>query len=142
MHHIVYQSSAVGEPTAADLAFLLEQARTNNLRLGITGLLLYGSHSFLQVLEGEEEAVRAVYARIKVDYRNTRVFKLADGPIQKRLFANWSMGFQTLTGEEFARLTGYIDPYRSGFLDAYLPSVDEELVSVFKSFVVDESAQF
>ncbi|GAB2955910.1 BLUF domain-containing protein [Hymenobacter coalescens] len=141
MHHIVYQSSAVGVQTAAGLRFLLEQSRTNNARLGITGLLLYGNDSFLQVLEGEEAAVHHIYAKIQVDQRHTRVFTLADGPIRARVFSNWSMGFQRLSGEDFRRLAGYIDPYRSDFLDAYLPAIDEGLLSLLKSFVFDDETQ-
>ncbi|WP_188557330.1 BLUF domain-containing protein [Hymenobacter glacieicola] len=60
MHHIVYQSSAVGLPTTAELKFLLRQSRANNQRLHITGLLLYSNGSFLQVLEGQAPAVRQI----------------------------------------------------------------------------------
>ncbi|WP_400191456.1 BLUF domain-containing protein [Hymenobacter sp. B81] len=135
MHHIVYQSTAVGLPTPADLTFLLEQARANNYRLGITGLLLYGHDSFVQVLEGEEAAVQLIYGRIRADHRHTRVMTLADGPIPRRLFADWSMGFQPLSGENYARLAGYVNPYRSDFLDAHLPALDEGLLDLLRSFV-------
>ncbi|WP_303311918.1 BLUF domain-containing protein [Hymenobacter sp. BT730] len=141
MHHIVYHSYAVGQQSTDDLTFLLQQARANNLRLGITGLLLYGNGSFVQVLEGEEEAVREVYAKIQADYRHTRVHTLADGPIQARMFKDWSMGFQPLSGENFERLSGYINPYRSNFLDDYLPEIDDGMLEMLKSFVEDESQQ-
>jgi len=141
MHHIVYQSSAVGPPTLADLRFLLRQSRLNNGPLGITGLLLYGNESFLQVLEGEEPALRQVYARIQADQRHTRVVTLADGPIHARVFPDWSMGFQALSGENFARLSGYIDPYRSHFLDAHLPDIDGEMLHLLKSFVVNDGTR-
>jgi hypothetical protein len=119
MHHIVYQSQAVGIPTTADLRFLLRQSRANNSGLGITGLLLYGNGSFLQVLEGEAQIVRELYAK----------------------FATWSMGFQSLSGEDFVRLTGYIDPYRSKFLDAHLPEIDDAMLILLKSFVVNQGVQ-
>lgn len=139
MHHIVYQSSAVGQPTVADLRYLLLQARSNNSRLGITGLLLYGNGNFMQVLEGEAEPMQQVYASIVADPRHTAVLKLADGPIEKRIFADWSMGFQQLSGPDFMRLAGYIDPYRSRFLDAPLPEIEESMLVLLKSFVVDGS---
>ncbi|RYU82837.1 BLUF domain-containing protein [Hymenobacter persicinus] len=141
MHHIVYQSCAVGQPTLADLKALLVQSRANNLRLHITGLLLYGNGSFLQVLEGPREAVQLIYGRIQLDSRHTHVETLSDGPIQSRIFQDWSMGFQTLSGPDFARLTGYIDPYRSRFLDAHLPAIDEEMLYLLKSFVVNDGAR-
>lgn len=138
MHHIVYQSYAVGQPTTAELRYLLLQSRANNLRLHLTGLLLFGSSSFLQVLEGEEETVREMYARIVADQRHTQVSALSDGPIETRVFADWSMGFQVLSGDDFARLTGYIDPYRSNFLDAHLPEIEESMLILLKSFVVSD----
>ena len=141
MHHIVYHSCAVGQLTTADLTFLLQQARTNNEWLGITGLLLYGNGSFVQVLEGEEPAVRYVYGKIQQDYRHTRVLTLSDGPIQARTFQDWTMGFQPLSGEAFERISGYINPYRTNFLDAHLPVMEEGLLEMLKSFVEDESSQ-
>ncbi|QNH61050.1 BLUF domain-containing protein [Hymenobacter sediminicola] len=141
MHHIVYQSYAVGHPTNAELKHLLQQSRSNNSRLSITGLLLYGNGSFLQVLEGTEDAVREIYGRIVIDQRHTRVLKLSDGPIEARVFSNWSMGFQVLSGDDFARLTGYIDPYRSNFLDAHLPEIEESMLLLLKSFVVNDDAR-
>ena len=135
MHHIVYQSSAVGQPTTAELRFLLKQSRMNNSQLGITGLLLYGAEEFLQVLEGEEAVVQQMYATIQADYRHTHITTLSDGPIKARVFSDWSMGFQELSSDDFVRLTGYIDPYRSNFLDAHLPEIGEGMLVLLKSFV-------
>lgn len=139
MHHIVYQSTAVGQPTTADLKFLLQQSRFNNQRLNITGLLLHGNGEYLQVLEGSYDAVHALYATIRTDYRHTHVITLSDGPIETRVFNDWSMGFQALSGEDFVRLTGYIDPYRSNFLDAHLPEIGEGMLMLLKSFVVNSA---
>lgn len=141
MYHIVYQSTAVGVPTTADLRQLLRHSRTKNYRLSVTGLLLYGNGSFMQVLEGEAATVQQLYAAIQHDYRHTRVIKLADGPVPGRIFADWSMGFQALSGDDFMRLTGYIDPYRASFLDAQRPAIDEEMLFLLKSFVVNDGYQ-
>lgn len=48
--------------TEADLEALLVQAREKNLRLSITGALLYENGHFLQVLEGEHPTVRELFA--------------------------------------------------------------------------------
>jgi hypothetical protein len=141
MHHIVYQSTAVGHPTTAALRQLLKQSRTNNRQLGITGLLLFSNDSFLQVLEGEQPPTEAVFERIKADHRHCRVLTLSNGPIQQRIFPDWSMGFQELTGEDFVRLTGYINPYRSDFLDKHLPVMDEGMLCLLRSFVVEDGWQ-
>ncbi|GAA3929180.1 BLUF domain-containing protein [Hymenobacter algoricola] len=141
MHHIVYQSCAVGHPSLAELRQLLRQARANNDQLGITGLLLYGNDSFLQVLEGEAAVVQNLYARIRADYRHAQVVTLADGGIADRIFPNWSMGFQGLSAADFVRLTGYINPHRTHFLDAHLPAIEEGMLCLLKSFVVDNGAR-
>ncbi len=142
MHHIVYQSYAVGQPSIADLKQLLQQARANNLAHHITGVLLYSHGSYLQVLEGETAVVKQLYEKIKVDYRHARVLTLADGAIQKRAFPDWTMGFQELSGDDFVRLSGYINPYRSNFLDAHLPDTDEGMLTLLKSFVMNDGSQW
>ncbi|GAB3290610.1 hypothetical protein GCM10027348_07980 [Hymenobacter tenuis] len=142
VHHIVYQSNAVGLPTPAELKFLLQQSRANNSRLGISGVLLYGNGDFLQVLEGEKEVVHEMYATIQADYRHTNVLTLSDGPITKRVFQEWSMGFQVLTEDDFSRLKGYFNPYRSNFLNALLPDIGEGMLILLKSFVVNAESQY
>ncbi|WBA42424.1 BLUF domain-containing protein [Hymenobacter canadensis] len=141
MHHIVYQSTAVGHPTTAALRQLLRQARSSNRQLGITGLLLFSNDSFLQVLEGEQSATEALYSRITADYRHTCILRLSNGFIPQRIFPDWSMGFQSLSGEDFGRLTGYINPYRSDFLDRHLPEMDEGMLCLLRSFVVEDGWQ-
>ncbi|MBC6699198.1 BLUF domain-containing protein [Hymenobacter puniceus] len=141
MHHIVYQSTAVGHPTTAALRQLLNQARANNRQLGITGLLLFSHDSFLQVLEGEQHATEDLFSRIKADHRHSGIQTLSNGSIQQRIFPDWSMGFQSLTGEDFVRLTGYINPYRSDFLDKHLPVMDDGVLYLLRSFVVEDGWQ-
>ena len=85
--------------------------------------------------------MRHVYGKIQEDYRHTRVHTLSDGPIPTRTFKDWTMGFQPLSGENFERIAGYINPYRSDFLDAHLPAIDEGMLEMLKSFVEDESSQ-
>ena len=75
---------------------MLEVARTSlarNPRLGITGALYFDGEQFYQVLEGEETAVRDLFARIRSDVRHTAVQLLWDGPIRTRRFGNWAMKF-------------------------------------------------
>ncbi|RPD44882.1 BLUF domain-containing protein [Hymenobacter sediminis] len=92
LHHLIYQSSAVTPLASPELGRLLEQSRRNNQLAGITGVLLYDGSRFMQVLEGPEEAVHAIFSRIEVDCRHTGVQVLADGPSTHRQFPGWSMG--------------------------------------------------
>ena len=61
MHQVVYASAAVEAFSEVQLVQLLARARTNNERLGVTGLLLYDEGSFLQVLEGDAKVIELLY---------------------------------------------------------------------------------
>ena len=113
MHHIGYVSSAVKEFTKPELVALLERSREKNLRLGITGLLVYQGGNFMQVLEGDEQSVRYLYEIIYGDPRHKDIYILFDETIPEREFPNWSMAFRDLDAEEYRDLRGF-----SSFLEA------------------------
>lgn len=92
-----------------ELTDMLEQARQKNARLGISGMLLYKDRSFLQVLEGNTDAVHELYSRIQRDERHEKVKTLFDEPIEERDFPEWTMGFQNLDGTDLSNLEGYSD---------------------------------
>jgi hypothetical protein len=91
--HVLYRSRATQAPTPADLQVLLEQARTYNAQQQLTGLLLYSDGQFVQLVEGPEAAVRALYARIQADPRHTQVVTLRQGPGPQRWFADCHLAF-------------------------------------------------
>jgi hypothetical protein len=78
----------------AELNALLETARRNNERNGITGTLVYCEGSYLEVLEGESEVVYETFRRILNDTRHGGILVLSDREIREREFGEWSMGFQ------------------------------------------------
>jgi hypothetical protein len=100
--------------TLDGLAELLEVSRRKNAELGISGMLLYKDLSFLQVIEGPHEAIRTLYQTIRVDDRHGRVRVLFEEPVAAREFADWSMGFQNLDGEDLSTFDGYTDLMQSG----------------------------
>jgi hypothetical protein len=114
--HLVYMSSAVRWPDMDELAELLHTAYENNRALGITGLLLYRKATFLQVLEGDEAAVRDVYARIQRDPRHTGLVKLIDEPLASRQFPDWTGSF------ELDDPQGAPDPGIPGYIDVFSDS--------------------
>lgn len=113
LHHVVYQSLATSALDESDLRHVLTQSRVWNTAHGLTGLLLHSNGSIMQVLEGAEADVRFIFARISSDSRHHNVVKLADGPVEQRQFAQWSMGFRTVNPQEFAHLQGYLDLTRT-----------------------------
>jgi hypothetical protein len=68
-----YLSRATEPMSAEQLLSLLLQSRLNNAARGITGMLLYGNQTFLQVIEGEAGVVDALVERIGTDMRHSGV---------------------------------------------------------------------
>ena len=109
MFCLVYISTATELFPARELLELLRQSRDHNASLGITGLLLYRKGIFMQALEGEETAVRALYARIGEDPRHHHVSTLLAVPTTGRQFPQWSMGFKNIGEMPVGPVPGY-DP--------------------------------
>jgi hypothetical protein len=105
MYFLIYRSVASETPTEADLHRLLEHARAANAAREVTGMLLYQNGRYMQMLEGEEEVVRSLFASIAADGRHRMVKVLASGPLTKRHFSDWSMGFRNM--DQFGNLPDY-----------------------------------
>ena len=93
VHQLIYGSAEVRPLGVPELAELLRSARQANQQLGITGMLLYYDHSFLQVLEGEREPVEALFRKITADARHRGVVVFSRGTVEERAFGEWSMAF-------------------------------------------------
>jgi hypothetical protein len=104
MRRILYMSRATDLLTPTDLVTLVRQARRNNEVAAITGMLVYSGQQFLQIIEGEPQAVARLLARLQQDARHMAYRRLADEVIAERSFATWSMAFCELTPPEFAQL--------------------------------------
>jgi len=107
MFSLIYVSSAVRTFSQSQLIDLLVQSRENNTSLGITGMLLYKGGNFMQVLEGEEDAVTALYAAIGRDPRHRGLLVILQGPQAERQFPEWSMGFHNLDAPAAHSIPGY-----------------------------------
>ena len=115
MHHLVYTSSTTVLLTEADLHRSLSQWQAANAHAGITGVLLYSEGDIMQVLEGEVDRVQALFATIAGDVRHRDVTKLADGPVDERTFADWSMRFRSVPSADFKR---FLEPSPSASASA------------------------
>lgn len=105
---IIYASQAADGFSPEELVALLEKSRANNGRDGLSGMLLYSSRSFLQMLEGQPAALAETYARILADPRHTRLRLLMDQEVAAPMFPDWTMGFEHVDDEELAEgLTGF-----------------------------------
>ncbi|HEY6879802.1 MAG TPA: BLUF domain-containing protein [Polyangiales bacterium] len=128
MNEIVYVSAARKPFDTTQLNALLEHARRNNERLGVTGILLYDEGSFIQLLEGDPQVLHALYAQIAADPRHYRVRVVRERVIAARSFGAWTMGYvsidpkQVLLGRHSLRSNGSLfedDPRTLELLDAF-----------------------
>ncbi|WP_223654450.1 BLUF domain-containing protein [Hymenobacter psoromatis] len=139
LHYLVYQSHATMPFGDVQLAKLLAQSRAFNASHGLTGVLLYSHGNIVQLLEGSEANVRAVFARIAQDPRHTNIIKLADGLATHRLFAQWSMGFHTSNPVDFRQLTGYRNPDDQNYFGDSADLLEAELPRLLANFFTDSS---
>jgi hypothetical protein len=89
---LLYASRAVPTVDQDELLAIVRKSKSNNAKLGVTGVLCFSEGIFMQVLEGGRSAVNVLYARIAADTRHTQVELLLYEEIGERRFAGWSMG--------------------------------------------------
>ncbi len=112
--HLIYTSMAAPQFDATQLEPLLKQARDNNQRIAVTGMLLYSDGNFFQVLEGEEPLLFKLFEIISTDSRHRKVVKILQEPIARRAFSDWSMGFAEVDPSEFQQVEGLNDFFQRG----------------------------
>ena len=96
MFELLYTSLSPTGLTDAELVELLESARLKNKELGITGMLIYYNREIMQILEGEEDVVKALFKTISEDVRHTSANVFYQGDIDERAFSGWSMALKVL----------------------------------------------
>ena len=109
MWQLAYVSAAAPGFELSDLEAILHVARKHNARQGISGMLLFEGRSFLQVLEGEQAQVDALLEKIRGDARHTKTTLLLREPIERRSFADWTMGYTRVALGELQDATGVND---------------------------------
>lgn len=120
MIQVSYVSCTSQPMSAEELLSLLHECRTNNEKLGVTGMLLYGNGTFLQVIEGEDKVIDALVDRICEDQRHAAVEMLKRKEIAERQYAEWSMGFDEVSDEELEGIEGLLDFGAENFNFEYL----------------------
>lgn len=101
----------------ADVKDILSASQRNNAKAGISGALCLNNGIFLQVLEGDRQAVNNLYHRLLGDPRHKDPAVLDFEEISARRFTGWAMGLLTSTEENRQLFMKYspsaeFDPYR------------------------------
>ncbi len=108
---LIYRSSSRIAPDARkrELGALFSIARSRNKERQITGALLCTDDAFVQLLEGDETAVRSVFDHIAHDERHDSVLLLASGLVPERVFSRWAMAEVAEDGESDTPLIAHTD---------------------------------
>ena len=129
MLSLIYVSTSVKMMKDDELLGILKISRENNQQGDITGMLLYKGGNFMQVLEGPDDAVNAIFEKIKDDPRHKDVSVISREQIQVRQFPSWEMAFQNLDNPAIKNEPGYsqflqdeftANVYRENPLRAYI----------------------
>jgi hypothetical protein len=89
-----YLSKAVDVFSDHDLDQLLTNCRRNNAAASVTGALLYHNGYFMQLIEGQLDAINAIYDRIQADPRHEVLSVLFEDEISARFFPDWTMAYR------------------------------------------------
>lgn len=92
LHTLIYVSRSTCKVSSESLGEIAKSSASRNEVIGVTGLLLYGSGKYFQLLEGGMTATRSLYRRISMDPRHEGFQMLFESPIPDRLFPDWHMG--------------------------------------------------
>jgi hypothetical protein len=112
---LIYVSSAARILTDADIRRILESSVRHNAESGVTGMLLFSSGNFLQVLEGDSVDVDAAWSKIAADDRHHEIIEISKDAIANRDFGTWSMGFHGVSASDAKKLPGYAPFFEHGF---------------------------
>ena len=114
MLQLIYASAATVRFSVADLKHLLAIARANNESLGVSGMLVFQEGSFLQIIEGEDDAVLSLFTKIEKDERHCNINMLLRSQIEERSFGEWQMGFYDVSRSVHKTDAGFVDFFREG----------------------------
>lgn len=98
---MAYVSRPQADLPVTEIPRIVSVARANNARDGLTGVLVYTGADFAQLIEGPEQAVATLWARVSADPRHRDISILLDETNHGPWFADWRMGY--IVNAELAR---------------------------------------
>ena len=122
LKRVVYVSKKT-DASDTTLEGIITSSQKNNPEEGVTGCLISGSNSFLQLLEGPAELINTLYSKISRDSRHKNVITICDEKIDERLFLSWSMKLAPFENMEWSS-----EDFNSG---NFLNITSEEALNVF-----------
>ena len=127
LEQLIYVSIDTREVTnpirAADI---LAEARRNNARDDITGVLTFTGGRFVQILEGRNDRLEDLLARLAVDHRHRDLNILARRTITHRDFQGWDMVSPRLARSQIDRLLSQVPTDLDAYVDLLAEAVHRQ----------------
>jgi hypothetical protein len=136
---LIYVSSAARDLDEGDIHRLLESSVRHNEANNVTGMLLFASGNFLQVLEGDEFAVDEAMSRIQLDPRHHGIIILSKEGVTEREFSAWSMGFRGVGATDAKSWPGYAPYFEHGFSASVIGAKPGLALELLKTFAKSNS---
>jgi len=108
---ICYTSKSIKDLSISEVESIFKSTISKNKVREITGILIYNSGYFFQVLEGDEEKIKELfYDIIYPDERHSELFVVMEKNTEKPFFNSYSTEFSVVkTQKDYDSLKGYID---------------------------------
>ena len=138
LHSLIYKSRCKGSASWELVESILTSCTKNNPANGITGVLIITETHFLQVLEGEFEALNATFERISHDKRHDTTQIISFTEIKERNFPDWAMhgvGLLDLNRELKSQLCSKFGEYNGS---VRVPSSTHEVFELLNMILVGE----
>jgi len=136
MIQTTYISTPTRPMTTDDLMDILNNARLNNVGMGVSGMLLYTGSEFIQILEGDEKVVEELLDTIKKDPRHRDFRIIEKKKITHREYAEWTMGFKRIDRDDLRDVPGlnkFFDTDLGGSIDSNKLALINNLLNHFRN---------
>ena len=98
---LTYTSLARLDLAADDLEAIHRTARNANALDGITGLLIFNGTHFLQIIEGQPQAIDELVEKLRRDPRHSGLEIRDERMVEARSFPDWSMELVRVSASYF-----------------------------------------
>ena len=129
MELLAYTSKASAGIDGSDVFQIVAQSARNNGENQVTGILLFKSGQFFQIVEGPRDSLDGLILRIERDNRHSNVKILGRTVTKERIFPAWNMKrlFNAFCSEDMAAIHEKLAALR----------LSDELRAEFAKFVGD-----
>lgn len=98
LERLIYGSTATGRTdNLMNLVAILAESQRNNDRDGLTGALAAHEGRYVQVIEGQSDALDSLLRRLARDNRHRDIVVFSRDPVEVRAFDGWVMASARIT---------------------------------------------